>query len=136
MTGKINTNWITWALAGFLTAYLSMTIEANKLRTNYFSEDKYWRINFGKQYFTNPILYAVIAVIIFKIVLLYFPQQMQQYWVIGAIIGIIIPTIKMINNYAIDVYDVTPQFLYAWDVMVYMLFYLLVIGPILDKMDD
>jgi hypothetical protein len=127
-------NFYSWLIAGFLTGYLSMTVEANMLKKEMPDDETYWKINFGKQYLQNPTMYAIIAVVVFYTVLNFFPPGLQKYYVIGAIMGLIIPSIKMINNYAIDVYGVTVQFLYGWDLMVYTLFHIFIIGPLLESL--
>lgn len=127
-------NLFAWLISGFLTGYLSMTVEANILRKEMPDEETYWKINFGKQYLQNPIMYAVVAAVVFYAVLNFFPPTLRKYYVVGTIMGIIIPSIKMINNYAVDVYDVTVQFLYGWDLMIYTLFYIIVVGPLLESL--
>lgn len=128
---QIQKNIASWLIIGFLTAYLSMTVEANILRKEMPDEETYWKINFGQQYLQNPLIYSIIAVVVFYLVTTFVPKQWQQYWLVGSIMGIIIPSIKMIDNYAVDVYEVTPQFLFAWDLMIYTLFYLLIITPLM-----
>lgn len=128
---QIQKNIASWLIIGFLTAYLSMTVEANILRKEMPDEETYWKINFGQQYLQNPLIYSIIAVVAFYLVTTFVPKQWQQYWLVGSIMGIIIPSIKMIDNYAVDVYEVTPQFLFAWDLMIYTLFYLLIITPLM-----
>ena len=97
-------------------------------------EKLYWRINFGRQYLINPFVYAIIAAIVFLVMTKFLPEEYQQYWLVGLAMGIIIPSIKLIDNYAIDVYDVSKTFLFAWDAMIYTLFYIVVIGPLLDNL--
>ncbi len=131
---NITSNWVAWAIGGFLTGYLSMTVEANILRKEMPDEETYWRINFGKQYLRNPFVYAVIAVIVFMVVKNVLPPNMHKYWIVGAIMGIVVPSIKMIGNYAPDVYGVTVPFLFSWDLMIYTLFYVFIIGPLLESL--
>ena len=130
----INKNYFVLMLVGFLTGYVSMLVEANKLRKEYPSEEMYWKINFGKQYMRNPLMYGIIAMVIFYLVMNFLPEKLQRYWLVGIIMGIIIPSIKMINNYAMDVYGVTVGFLYSWDIFFYTCLYTFVLGPLANRL--
>lgn len=127
-----NKNFLAHAVAGFLTAYLALTPEALILK-NDATEDTYKQIDIGNQYLMNPIIYTISIVAIFYLVLNFLPEDYHKYWIVGLFIGIFVPTFKMINNYAVKTYKITPTGLYLWDGFVYTLFYIFVIGPLLEN---
>lgn len=114
---------MTGFLAGFLTGYMSLTVEAKQMMDEMPSEDKYNKINFGKQYLYVPLMYGVIAMLLILVVRNFFPKELDSYWFLGALMGVIIPSIKMIDNYALEVYDTTEFSLYLWDISVYAFFW-------------
>lgn len=128
-------NIFAWSIIGFLTGYLSMIVEANILRkeqiNNYRNQKLLTDINFGKQYFLNPIFYTITTIFVFFLVSKLMPNTLQTYWFVGLIIGFLISTIKLINNYVFKVYNVSKKFLYVWNITLYVLFYLFIIKPLM-----
>lgn len=119
---------------GFLTGYLSMTVEASMMSNDELSPEQLEYVDFGSQYFYVPMMYGLVAVCLTLLVTNALPESLHRFWVIGLGFGLIIPAVKLIDNYAIKVYDVTPQFLYVWDAMVYTAFWGIVLGPLSDAM--
>ncbi len=76
-----------------------------------------------KQLLYLPILYGILALIIFYIVNNYFPGYLQNYWVVGLLSGLTYATIKAINKEAIEVYQVSNLKMFQIDVIFYPLLY-------------
>jgi len=83
----------------------------------------YHRAKLESQIFYLPIIYGILALIIFNIINNYFPANLQNYWVAGLISGLTYATIKAIRKEAVDVYKVSNLTMYGIDVIFYPLLY-------------
>ncbi len=53
-----------------------------------------------------PIFYGFLSIIVFTLVNILFPKELQKYWVIGIIIGLIYPTLGTIGDHAKKIYGI------------------------------
>ena len=107
---------------GILASIVSLIPTANALKKTP-TLKLYHRAQLEKQVLYLPILYGILALIIFYIVNSYFPEYLQNYWVIGLLSGLTYATIKAINKEAIEVYQVSNLKMFQIDVIFYPLLY-------------
>jgi hypothetical protein len=129
LSQNIDTSLVLIFIFGFLTGYLSMTIEAKMIKNGELDRKTMKYVDFGSQYLTLPFIYGLIAVILAIIIRSMLPDCLNSYWTMGLLFGLIIPTVKLIDDYAIKVYGVSKTFIYGWDLMVYTLFWGLILQP-------
>ena len=81
-----------------------------------------------------PILYGFINLIVFTIVIKFFPKSLRKYWILGIIFGMIYPTLGTINNYAKKMYDLDNYYgLYLKAQIMYIIYYGLIISFIVSR---
>ncbi len=107
---------------GILASIVSLIPTANALKKNPTLE-LYRRAQLEKQLLYLPILYGILALIIFYIVNNYFPKLLQNYWMVGLLSGLTYATIKAINKEAVEVYQVPNLKMFQIDVIFYPLLY-------------
>ena len=70
-----------------------------------------------------PILYGILALVIFYLINNYFPKYLQNYWMVGLISGLSYATIKAINREAVEVYNVSNKLMFMIDSVFYPALY-------------
>jgi len=118
LTKNFNLIFIFGVLASIVS--LLPTISALKKRP---SLKLYHRAQIEKQILYLPILYGVIALVIFYIINNYFPENFQNYWMAGLLSGLTYATIKMINKEAVEVYQIENLKMFKIDVIFYPMLY-------------
>ncbi len=83
----------------------------------------YHRAQLEKQIMYLPILYGIIALVIFYVINNFFPENLQNYWVAGLLSGLTYATIKAIGKEAVDVYQVSNLKMFQIDVIFYPMLY-------------
>ena len=108
---------------GILTSIVSLSPTAIALIKRKPSLKLYQRTRLENQILYLPILYGIIALIIFYIINNYFPENLQNYWIAGLLSGLTYATIKAINKEAIDIYQVSNLKMFQIDVVFYPMLY-------------
>ena len=130
----INPNPVTWLIAGFLTGYVALFLEARKHALQIPDAKTYWRMNFANKYFMYPFFYGAVGSLVFYLVTTIFPERFQKYWIVGIIMGILVATFQNMGGYAKQVHGVSTPFIYIWNIIVFFLFYYFVIKFLLRRL--
>nr|QBK88397.1 MAG: hypothetical protein LCMiAC01_00610 [Mimivirus LCMiAC01] len=115
-------NLLLQFILGILASLASLYPTGKALQQNP-SLKLYRRAKLEWQIIYLPILYGILALIIFYLVNNYFPKYLQNYWMVGLISGLLYATIKAINKEAIEVYHVANIKMFLIDSIFYPVLY-------------
>ena len=93
----ITTNWMMAFVIGLLSFFPSMVPTALSIKKTP-SYEMYNKAKLENKMLYLPIIYGLLNVLVFYLVSRVLPSQYQRYWVIGAIFGLIYPTLGVIGG--------------------------------------
>ncbi len=129
----LTTNILIQFIIGILASLVSLLPTSFALQKNP-TIKLYQRVKLEKQIIYLPILYGILAIIIFYVVNNYFPVYLQNYWIVGLISGLVYATIKAINKEALEVYNVSNKKMFIIDSIFYPVLYGLIFSTITKYM--
>lgn len=123
LDNPISDNWVMAFVIGMLSAYPTFLPTAFSLKANP-EYPLYRRADIETKLIWFPLGFGILHVVIFFLINNFFPPEMQTYWILGFIIGLIYPTLATVGDYAKDVYGVRNYVsLYIGAQILYLAFY-------------
>lgn len=130
LSRPITTNYMLMFVIGVLTVFPSMMPTANALKREQ-DCDLYKEAKLEDKMIWLWLPYGILSIIVFSLANYLLPKDYRTYGIIGAIFGLIYPTLGTIDDYAKRIYGIDSYYsLYAGAQFMYIFYYGIIVALI------